>query len=324
MKVVSTLLTGGLVVGGLVAVTVPSQAALTTRCVGTAGAVTVPGDLVVPADRSCSLEGTIIQGNVRVQTGADLLITSGTIEGNLVAQEDAYIDAEGTTVGGNVVSRGSWGVFMTEGAVAGNYNSPVNAPRGGFLLGDRTAFDGNVVDRAGTTMLVSSTVAGNVTGNGNVASDLEDSVIEGNLTIRDTEEGSLLCDSEVYGNADYRNNADAIQIGGAVPWGTCGGSAYFDGNVSINNTTGGVFINGAIIRGDLSGTRNAPAPISSDNRVRGEVSGQFADDAAAALSRSRVSATPAGEDRVSGAREAAETRSKAAQAEAVEAGAARL
>ena len=277
MKAVSTLLTGALVVGGLVAVTAPSQAALTTRCVGVAGAVTVPGDLVVPADKSCMLDGTVIQGNVRVQSGADLIITGGTIEGNLVAQADAYVDAEDTSVGGNVVSRGSYGVFLTGAEVAGNLNSPADVTRGGFLLADRTGIAGNVNDRSGTTLLLSSTVGKQVTGNGNVATDLDDTVVEGRLTVTGTEQGSLLCDSEVHGKATYLDNADAVQIGGTAPWTSCAGSAYFGGDLSIDSTTGGVHLVDAIVRGDLSGDGNSPSPVGSGNRVRGEISGQFAD-----------------------------------------------
>lgn len=322
MKAVSTLLTGALVVGGLIAVTTPSQAAFTTHCVGVAGAVTVPGDVVVPAGQSCSLDGTVIQGNVRVQTGADLLITDGTIEGNLVAQADSYVDASGTTVAANVVSRGTYGVFLTESAVAGNVNSPVIAGRGGFLLTDRTGIGGSITDRSGTTLLVSSTVGKQVTGNGNIATDLEDTVINGRLTVSGTDQGSLLCDSEVHGNATYLDNADALQIGGTAPWASCTGSAYFGGDLSIDSTTGGVHLVDAIVRGDLSGEGNTPSPVGSGNRVRGEVSGQFAD--LGSPTGAQFGAKAQGEDRVSQARSAAKARTQTAEVEAIQAGPANL
>lgn len=321
MKLVSTLLTGGLVVGSLLAVTAPSQAALTTSCVGEAGAVTVPGNLVVPKDKSCTLDGTVIQGNVTVRSGADLVIGSGTIEGNLVAQADAFVDAESTSIGGNVVSRGSYGVFLTESSVSGNYNSPANAVRGGFLLADQSQLDGRVTDRSGSVLLVSSTIAKNVLTDGNVATDVDDSVVFGSLTVNGAEEGALLCDSEIDGAASYEANAAPVQIGGDTPWGTCVGSTYFGGDLTVNDTTGGVHLTDAIIRGDLAGEGNDPAPVGSDNRVRGEISGQFVDLQEPSLFGAR--AVP-GEDRIAEAREAAEERSQVAELEAEKAGPANL
>lgn len=321
MKLVSTLLTGGLVVGSLLAVTAPSQAALTTTCVGEAGAVTVPGDLVVPKDKSCTLDGTVIQGNVHVQAGADLVIGSGTIEGNLVTQADGFVDATQTSIGGNVTSRGSYGVFLTESTVAGNYNSPANAARGGFLLADQSQLDGRVTDRSGSILLVSSTVAKNVLTDGNVATDLDDSVISGALTVSGSEEGALLCDSEIDGAATYDANGAPVQIGGDTPWGTCVGATYFGGDLTVNNTTGGVHLTESIIRGDLAGEGNDPAPVGSDNRVRGEISGQFAD--LQEPNRFGARSVP-GEDRIAEARAAAEERTEVAELEAEKAGPANL
>lgn len=321
MKLVSTLLTGGLVVGSLLAVTAPSQAALTTSCVGEAGAVTVPGNLVVPKDKSCTLDGTVIQGDVTVREGADLVIGSGTIEGNLVAQTDAFVDATETSVGGNVTSRGSYGVFLTESSVAGNYNSPANAARGGFLLADQSQLDGRVTDRSGSILLVSSTVAKNVLTDGNVATDLDDSVLFGALTVTGAEEGALLCDSEVDGAATYEANGAPVQIGGNAPWGTCVGATYFGGDLTVNDTTGGVHLTDSIIRGNLAGEGNDPAPVGSDNRVRGEISGQFVDLQAP----SAFGARPApAEDRIAEARDLAEQRSQVAVLEAEKAGPAKL
>lgn len=46
-----------------------------TRCVGDLGAVEVEGDLRVPGDRTCRLEGTAVAGRVTVSRGASLLAT---------------------------------------------------------------------------------------------------------------------------------------------------------------------------------------------------------------------------------------------------------
>lgn len=319
MKVVSTLLTGALVVGSLLAVTAPSQAAFKTRCVGEGGAVTVPGDLFVPKNQSCTLDGTIIQGNVEIQAGADLVINSGSIEGNVVAQVDSFVDATDSTIGGVVSNRGAYGVFLTESTLTGNYNSPATAARGGFLLADRSDLNGRVADSAGSILLVSSTVASSITTTGNVATDLDDTVVLGGLSVSGAEEGSLLCDSEVDGAASYAGNGP-VQIGGDAPWGTCAGSAYFGGDLTIGDTTGGVSLTDSIIRGNLAGEGNDPAPVGSDNRVRGEISGQFVD----LPEPSQFGAKGVTEDRIAEARAAAEERSEVAVLEAEKAGPANL
>lgn len=321
MRTTSALCAAGLVAASVLLSTVPSQAALTTRCVGEAGAVTVPGDLVVPKGESCSLEGTVVEGNVRVQVGADLVLRGGGIHGNLVAQEDAYVEAEETTIGGNVTSRGSYGVYLTDARVAGDFRSPANATRGGFLLAEGTDFSGRVLDRSGSVLLLSSAVSGVVRGEGNVATDLEDSVVEGSLTVIGSEDGSLVCDSEVYGMARFTANVGAIQIGGTEPWGPCAGSAYFGDDLEIDRNTDGVRLVDAIVRGDLSGEGNDPAPLGSGNRVRGEVSGQFADlQPAGATMSSHAHA----EDRFTKTREAANQRLQVAEDKAVAAGDANL
>jgi hypothetical protein len=101
------------------AVTTTASADLVTRCVGTGGAVTVPGDLVVPAGKSCVLEGTTVEGKVTVQAGADLVVTDGVFKGVVVVAEDGYLDAYNTTEAGKVTSRGGYGATFGASTLAG-------------------------------------------------------------------------------------------------------------------------------------------------------------------------------------------------------------
>ena len=57
----------------------------------------------------------------------------------------------------------------------------------------------------------------------------------------------------------------------------CDDVNYFGGNVTISDNVGGVDVTGNIVRGDLTGEGNDPAPTGDDNRVRGEAGGQFAE-----------------------------------------------
>jgi hypothetical protein len=73
-----------------------AQASLVTRCVGEGGNVTVPGDLVVPAGQSCWLEGTTVQGNVKVRKNADLVADGATFQGRVHAGKNGYVDVTDT------------------------------------------------------------------------------------------------------------------------------------------------------------------------------------------------------------------------------------
>src|SRR5690625_1712902 len=81
---------------------VPASADLVTRCIGTAGEVTVPGDLVVPPGETCDLTGTTVDGDVRVRAGSDLIGDGVSITGDVIGAGDAYIDLVGSEVAGAV------------------------------------------------------------------------------------------------------------------------------------------------------------------------------------------------------------------------------
>lgn len=80
----------------------PAHAEPLTKCIGEAGDVTVPGDVVVPKGRSCELDGTTIKGDVRVARNANLVLSDVSIDGDLKVGENAYADADASTVAGKV------------------------------------------------------------------------------------------------------------------------------------------------------------------------------------------------------------------------------
>lgn len=304
------------------------NAAFTTRCVGVGGAVTIPGDLVVPAGESCVLEGTTVTGNVRVQRDADLVVTDSTFGGNVNVAANGYLDATDTSIAGTVVARESFGNMLTDSSVGGAV-SAINEGGDyyGFLIVEGSTLGAQVRATGASLDLSSSSVATNVVGLGSDYTDVHDSVVEGNVRVESNAYGSVVCDSEVYGNANFTSNATGVQLGGLTGDGTitdCDGSNYFGSNVNINGTQGGVWVIENIIRGNLAGTSNDPAPVGFDNRVRGEVRGQFADlqEPAAGLSgmgtMSKRAAEPRGEEQL----ETAQERTEVAQEQAQAAGAA--
>lgn len=302
------------------------NAAFTTRCVGVGGAVTIPGDLVVPAGESCVLDGTIVTGNVRVQRDADLVVTGGEFQGNVNVAANGYLDATETSIAGTVAARESFGNLLTDSSVGGAV-SAINEGGDyyGFLIVEGTALGAQVRATGASLDLQSATVATNVVGLGSDYADVHDTVVDGNVRVENNVYGSVVCDSEVYGNANFTTNSTGVQLGGSVGGGgiaNCDGSNYFGGNVNVNGNEGGVWVIDNIIRGNLAGTGNDPAPVGQDNRVRGELRGQFADlQPASALSSARGSlSAQAVEPRVEQHREAAQERLDVAEEEAQAAG----
>jgi hypothetical protein len=306
----------------------PTAAAdLVTSCVGTAGAVTVPGDLRVPADKSCVLDGTTVTGNVTVAPGANLVITGGDFQGNVQVRDDAYFDALGTSIAGNVNLTDAYGVFLadldTDGAVRVNAKNHPERPAYAYLsnVNVGTAVNAN----SGEVFAENSSVAGSVTGTDVSYLDLVNVVVDRNVAVTNSELGSVFCGGEVYGDASYTGNAGPLQIGADGPVVECTQASYWGGNVTVSDNTGGVTVGNNIIRGNLAGTGNTPAPTGSENRVRGEISGQFAELSPTAESQVQMRTFSAQSvDRSAVLDSKTEQRREAARAEGAQAGQAKL
>lgn len=327
MKKSMSIAAAGLLAITVVGMTAPaSSAAFTTRCVGVGGAVTIPGDLVVPAGQSCTLNGTTVQGNVRVQANADLVMNEATVVGDVTVRENAYLEATGTSVGGAVNARESFGNWITDSTVGARVTTINNTQDFGFLIVEGSDLGEQVRATGGALDLVSTTVATQVLGLQAEYTDVYDSVVGGNLRVEGNELGSAVCNSEVYGVAQLRDNSTGVQLGGTRADGAlanCDGSNYFASNVNINNNADGVWVIDNIVASNLSGTGNDPAPVGEGNRVRGASQGQFADLAAPAGAAPSFSMQKqAVNERGVELREAAEDRAGRAEQRAERAGAA--
>jgi len=269
----------GLAAAGFAA---PAQADLTTHCEGVAEDVTVPNDLVVPEGASCDLTNVTIEGNVTVQSGADFIGDGVTITGQLDVEDDAYADTVGSEVDGNVNLNSAYGVYLEGGAVNNAY-----AEDSGFLYSVETEH-GNVLDSVnGETYLESSTV-GNIATDGDIITDVYDTWVSGAFQVYNAEQGSVLCSSEVDGNAILQNNGGIIQIGADEPLGGCD-TSYVGGNLNVSENTADSFISDTIVGGNLNCMNNDPAPVGENNRVRGQQLNQC-EDMAAPESASTMSA----------------------------------
>lgn len=321
---------GALVVAGIavtVTTAVPASADLVTRCVGTGGAVTVPGDLVVPAGASCSLDGTTVQGRVRVQSGADLIVVDGSLEDAVLVAGDGYLDATQTSIAGPVTSRGGYGVYLDRSQLTGDYQGRAGTASKPFAYLVDSDLGGQVNVSAGELFLDTARVTGPVRGIGTTFTDVINSTLSSTLTVGDNVDGAVICATEVDGNASYTGNA-GVQVGAGDVLSPCDDVNYFGADLTISDNTGGVTVTGNVIRGDLSGTGNDPAPTGSDNRVRGTATGQFADLSPTSPARSARTRPTALRPPTSGAGNAALARVKqrrtAALVDAAAAGSAKL
>ncbi len=273
----------------LAASAVPASADLVTRCVGTAGAVTVPGDLVVPKGASCTLTGTTVEGKVRVQNGADLVVLDATFNDTVVVAADGYFDATTSSIASTVTNRG-FGVYLDRTQVGKDVRGRGGSEASSFTYLYNSGVAGEVDVRAGELLLDTSTIEGQVRGLGTVFVDVVNSTLSEALTVKDNAEGTSVCASEVDGDVWLTGNA-GVQLGAGNLLGSCDdGVNYFGGNVQVADNTVGVIVNGNIIRGDLSGNGNDPAPTGDDNRVRGASTGQFADLGPSTQARARMMA----------------------------------
>jgi len=270
--------------GGVIMAAGPASAQLTTTCVGTADSVTIPGDLVVAKNTTCELTNVTVTGNAKVATGANLIISNSTLQGTVTVAANGYFDSTGSSVAGNVKLNGAYGAYLDtttlSTSVVSNAGSDDSIQTFVYLTGSNVTK--GVTANTGDNLLADSTVGTAVTADSADYFDVDNSTVGGKLTVTNAAEGSAVTDSEVYGDVTYTGNSTVIQLGGNAPVATSTGSNYFDKDVTISNNTADISLVQNIIRGDLSGTGNDPAPTLGDgNRVRGTISGQFAGDSGA-------------------------------------------
>lgn len=306
-KIALTAAAAGLMAVGFAA---PSQAALTTYCDGTGADVTVPGDLIVAAGKSCELTNVIINGNVTVRADANLLLDGSTVNGNVRLVANAFADVVGTTVTGVTTQQGGYGIYAEDSNLAGN----VAATDSGFFYSVGTEH-ARLTSTNGETFVESGWVRTNLTTTGDTLTDVYDTVVLGTASVTNTEQGSVFALSEVDGNATFSGNAEILQVGASEPL-TGGGFNVFGANLTVTDNTADVYVSDNVVRGNFVLSGNTGVVVTENNRVRGE------DGSAAAAASSARSATPSevAAERKASAKADAEARSAEAEAEAAASG----
>ncbi len=93
----------------------------TFRCNGTHTGVTIPRDVVVPANKGCILVNSTVKGDVEVQANAYLQATRTSIRGSVLGNkaQTVFIDT-GSSVGGSVGTDRTAQVFVFDATVNGS------------------------------------------------------------------------------------------------------------------------------------------------------------------------------------------------------------
>ncbi len=147
----------------VVAALVPTPPALAEErtCRGTLGAITVD-NLRVPDGATCSLEGTLVKGTVKVETRATLAATNIRVIGNVQAESARRVVVRGgSRVGGSVqvgAGRGRPGRRFIDqwrhpvrraapsarGLAEHGWRQPASVPKHGWAEIRRNRIDGNL------------------------------------------------------------------------------------------------------------------------------------------------------------------------------------
>lgn len=174
------------------AATSPTVRAEEVVCTAALGAVTVD-NLRVPANSSCTLTGTQVQGTVNVENGATLNASNINVIGN--------IQAEGATV-----------VNVTTNSTVGG---SIQVKQGGAATVDRVSVTGDIQFEAngGALAAANNTVGGSVQVFQNLGGVLiADNVINGNLQCKENNPAPTGGNNIVQGNKEDQ----CVQLSGSV------------------------------------------------------------------------------------------------------------
>ncbi|MCE7004199.1 hypothetical protein LWC34_15340 [Kibdelosporangium philippinense] len=258
----------------------PANADLVMYCVGTGGAVTVPSDLYVPPGESCSLQGTTITGNVKIAKDANLVIKGGTINGEVQVAANGYFDSVDTRVDGDVtLATGGFGMFLRNTDTGRIVTQPKGSQQiEGFLFVEAgSKVDGNINAQVGEVSVADSEVTGNVSSTGAYFTDVQNTFVDGTLSVLNNANGSVVCGSAVQGKATFAGNQGGVQLGPNGGLDSCATGGYFARDVSISNTAGRSTLDDNIIQGQLQLTANNPVTeVAANNKIRGGISGESA------------------------------------------------
>ncbi|MGH3501236.1 MAG: hypothetical protein ACRDQA_10175, partial [Nocardioidaceae bacterium] len=228
--------------------------------------------------KSCVLTGTIVKGNVRVGKGASLIVTDGTLQGAVRVAPNGYLDTTSTNIADTVVVRDGYGAYLNATSLQGGVVArPGQSTVNGFVDIDGSTVAGNVVSRSAQVRIEGAQVSGNVTTNGAGYTDVYSSFVDGRVRAEGNALGGVICGSAIQGSTAYVDSEGAVQLGADGPVAACNGpGSFFADTVRVRGTTGGVYVDNAIVNADLVLRGNDPiAHVGETALVRGTIRGDY-------------------------------------------------
>lgn len=270
---------GAVLLLALGAIALPAAADPTDDATGTPEGVvcddvlvgqTLRGPLVVPEESTCIVDDVVVVGDVHVGLLSDLLAFDLTVTGDILIDPDAYIDLEESSVEGSIDGDVPFGASLVASNVDGDVRTRLALIA--LVLDSDVAGDVNLVGsaRGNTDVLFDfARVAGDVRVDRPALADVFNSTLEGSLEVRRSLDGSVVCTSEVDGDAVFADGRGVLDIGAASNCQT----NYFGGDLDVLGHQGTPVLEGNIVRGDLNCDGNTDI-FGSGNRVRGVATGQ--------------------------------------------------
>lgn len=252
--------------------TAPAAGAAGTQrpreCTNTIPGGVVIGDLVVPAEATCTLIGTTVRGDIRVGNAAMFNAERALISRSLYIGERAAGNLSDTRIGGNVEIAGYWAhLDMFNGAIAGRVRV-ADAERIN-LLG--TSVNGDVrFERSRLFVADGATIRGQVKVSGAEIAIIDESRVTGSVAIEGATFETRMCGSQVGSQVTFEGNTSNVTVGDHLKY--CQGS-IIEGSLRILQNSGGATISDNTIRGNLTCRDNNPTPHSYNNWVRGQEQG---------------------------------------------------
>ncbi len=114
-------------------------------CSSTLGKQRIDGDVVVRG--TCTLNGTTVDGNVKVYQGGRLTIKNATIDGDVQADKASSVSVTGGAVNGNIQVKQSSSVRISGVRVDGDIQLFDNR---GSVRAERNTVDGNLQCKGNT------------------------------------------------------------------------------------------------------------------------------------------------------------------------------
>lgn len=105
---------------GLALAAAPAAYAADLECRGALGAVTVTGNLLIPDDSTCTLDGTTVLGAITVKSRATLVATGVEVTGGIQGESPASVTMSDSTLGNSVSLRKGGGADLRANEITGD------------------------------------------------------------------------------------------------------------------------------------------------------------------------------------------------------------